>query len=149
MEEEPITAEQRKRIFGLARALGMKSDAVAALTRSITGLGVDDGRTGVSKLNWRQANECIVRLGGTPHARQEISRRTEQRRRQKTGVPALASAAQLTLIASLAQRRGITPDGLRRLCQRQLKGKERPTTSREANALIEALKSMNARTPRA
>lgn len=148
MREEPISPEQRKRIFGLAKSSGMKADDLASLTRSITGVGVDDGRTGVSHLNWRQANEVIVRLGGTPHRLGEISKRAEQARRKEAGVERLASIGQLTLIAGLAQRRGMTPEGLTNLCKRQLKGRERPTTSREANAIIEALKSMNRRDPR-
>jgi hypothetical protein len=45
----------------------------------------------------------------------------------------------------LAAKRGISAEGLERLCRRMLKGNPRPRTTAETNKIIEALKAMNER----
>ena len=102
------------------------------------------GRTESSaKLTRQEANRLIERLGGSPP---QLSRRTEQLRRQEAGVKQIATPKQRAYMYKLWNRfshRRLS--GLDKLCRRTIK-RRRPQTTEQANKVIEAIKSMNLRT---
>lgn len=140
---KPKTHAQIQRIFGLAKKQGFEMDedgkAAIAITASL-------GRTdSLSQLSFQEANVAIKKLGGQPVSLEAVSRRTENHRKQQAGVVTMASQKALHYMDKLAEERGMTPQGLERLCMRMFKSK-RPRTARACSAVIEALKSMNTRT---
>ena len=87
----------------------------------------------------------IVHLGGeafpgTGH----VAARTVRHHRQKANVKQMVSQKQLRLLADLAGKRNMSEAGLGSLCMRIIK-RSSPVTTAQANKVIEALKSMNAR----
>ncbi|MCC6328962.1 MAG: hypothetical protein IT174_10630 [Acidobacteria bacterium] len=142
------TNEQIKRMFGLAsrpaREAGWEpKEFLEDIASQVSGGLVER----LSCLSFDQANAIIHRLGGeplNPPGSRLTSRRTVNYRRQKGGVPQIATAAQMKFLNDLAAGRGITDAGLKNLCTRMIK-KPRPRTSAEANKIIEAIKAMNAR----
>lgn len=134
---------QLRAIFGLARKRGLDKPDLEALAAETAGV------SRLSRLSFKDANRLIVRLGGEPFplvspVADTTPRRTVNYRRQKAGVVALASPRHLEYLETLARNRGITPQGLDRLCMRMLRSR-RPRTARGCNAVIEAIKSMMAR----
>lgn len=137
------TTEQLRAVFGLGRKLGLEKSDLEELAADITG-----GRTDrLSLLSWEEANAMIRRLGGepfSPSSGNPTPRRTANYRKQRDGIVTMATPKALALMDDLAARRGMSPEGLERMCYRMLKSK-RPRTAQGCNAVIEALKSMNAR----
>lgn len=130
------TKVQVKAIWSRARQRAMTDDQLHDLVEAET------GQRSIRALNRAQADKVIVALGGVPLTKKP--RRTRQHHHQKHGVKQIVSDEQLKLLNDLAARRNISPDGMKRLCQRMLR-KDAPTTTIEANKIIEALKAMNAR----
>lgn len=137
-----MTTKQRKSIFGLAKKVGMNAETLALAVSRITGNPVQEGHTGIAAMGFDDANKLIRELGGTEHRHE--SKRTAQHRRRKAGIKAIATKRQLNYINFLAGERGWSDEALAAFCQRQIK-KTSPTTTKEANAVIEALKAMAAR----
>lgn len=136
---KPKTAAQLRRIFGLGTTVKMSKSDLEDLA-----FDVSRGRTErLSKLTFEEANGLIVRLGGDafPVSR---SRRTRQYHRQLAGVQKLVSGPQRTYLDSLRKGRGISDEGFEKMCVRTI-GMPKPRTTKEANIMIEALKSMNKR----
>lgn len=137
----PRLIKQNNRIFGLAAKRGLDHDQLREFAKEVS-----EGRAvRLSEISFDEANDIIKRLGGDPLPRQELSARTERHRRYKAGIDRIAGADQLKLMRDLAARRGITEDGLERLCRRMLKGRHYPRTSAEVSKIIEAIKAMNKR----
>lgn len=133
------TQQQLRAIFGLAGRRGLDKTEVEALAGEVCGC------SRLSQLTFDAANKLIKRLGGeplTPPA--DIPRRTLNYRKQRDGVVTLASPGALQLMEHLATARGMSREGLERLCFRMLRTK-RPRTARGCSAVIEALKAMNRR----
>ncbi|HUF02823.1 MAG TPA: hypothetical protein VMM38_01465 [Aridibacter sp.] len=133
------TNAQIKRMFGLGRPLGCGKEELEELACDVT-----NGRTErLSKLTFDEANAMIERLGGDafPVSR---SLRTVQYHRQKAGVTQIVTPRQMKYLEDLAAKRNITDEGLERLC-RKILGRGLPRTTKDANKVIEALKSMIAR----
>lgn len=133
------THAQLQRIFGLAKPLGCTKEDLEDLAFEITNGRVER----LSLLSFDEANAMIERLGGSPLS--QTPGRTLRHRRQKAGVPQIASHAQIAMLRKIAEKRGITEEGLERLCRRMLRGQPRPRTTAEANKIIEAIKAMNRR----
>ncbi len=135
------TVEQNKAIFGLGGKLGMHIDDIRDLAEDVTG-----GRTrSLKEISFQEANAMIVRMGGEAFPVSPAApRRTVNHRKQKASVVTLPSPKALALMERLAADRGMSPEGLERMCLRMLKSK-RPITALGCNAVIEALKSMNKR----
>jgi hypothetical protein len=129
------TGRQVRAIFGLAKARELNDDELRAVVEEVT------GQRHISALSRHDADKVIGRLGGTPLT---TPRRTVQHRRQRAGVPQLATPAHLDLMHSLARRRGMADSDLEQLSVRQC-GHYPPRTTAETNSVIEALKSMNRR----
>lgn len=133
------THAQLARIFGLAKRLDLEKADLENLAWELT-----DGRTErLSSISFDEANKMIVRLGGDPLT-SSVADRTLRHRRQKAGVVQIASAKQLQFMHDLAAGRGITDDGLQRLCYRMI-DRPRVRTTNEASKVIEAIKAMNRR----
>lgn len=134
------TVDQNRAIFGLAHKLNMETEDIRDLADDVTG-----GRTrSLKEISFDEANAIIVRLGGEafpPDGSPAAPRRTVNHRKQQAGVVTLASPAHLRKLDDLAAARGISPEGLERMCFRMLRSK-RPATAKGCNAVIEALKSM-------
>lgn len=134
------TVEQNRAIFGLGHKLSMETDDLRDLAEDVSG-----GRTrSLKEITFDEANAIIVRLGGEafpPDGSPAVPRRTVNHRKQQAGVVTLASPAHLKKMDDLAAARGISPEGLERMCFRMLRSK-RPKTAKGCNAVIEALKSM-------
>lgn len=135
------TVEQNKAIFGLGSNLGMHIDDIRDLAEEIT-----KGRTrSLKEISFQEANAMIVRMGGEAFPVSPAApRRTVNHRKQKAGVVTLPSPKALALMDRLAAERGMSAEGLERMCMRMLRTK-RPRTAQGCNAVIEALKSMNKR----
>ena len=142
---QPKTNAQIGRIFGLAKKRGIELDDDTKASFAVTASG---GRTDrLSQLSFDEANVVITNLGGDAYTT-GTPRRTENYRRQQSGVQQIAQPAHLNLMRELAEGRGISEEGLKNLCRRMLKGKEAPRTTAETNKIVEALKAMNARDAR-
>lgn len=105
---------------------------------------ISNGRTETSAdLSVEEADRLISALGGVPPAH---SRRTQQRRNKAAGVIALITPAQTQTLNALAEARWGTDYAkpLSALCQRMHR-RNAPHTSKQAQSLIEAIKSMQAR----
>lgn len=142
---QPKTNEQLRRIFGLAKPLGLDEDDLRQLAADRTG-----GRVArLSLLSFDEANEMIRHLGGDPLTlAARTPRRTVNHHRQQAGVKQISQGRHLKLMRDLARGRGISDEGLRNLCRRMLQH-DAPRTTAETNKIIEALKAMNARDARA
>ena len=132
------TVAQLRAIFGLAKQRGLNSDTLHMLVEAET------GKASIKELNFTDANKVIRGLGGREFKRAETPRRTTQYRRQRTGAEQIATKEQFTLIGRLASQRDWTPESMIKFCQRTIRT-DRPKTTKQANVIIEALKSMNAR----
>lgn len=152
------THAQIRRMFGLGNRLGCGKNDLEELAWEVS-----NGRVGrLSGLSFDEANAMIVRLGGNPFPNSPparggvaavsadgvvgVPRRTVNYRRQKAGIPQIATTRHLNFMRDLAQKRGITEDGLERLCRRMI-DKPRPRTTAETSKIIEALKAMVKRGP--
>ena len=121
-------------------------------------LVVSENRTDTSaELTHKEANELIVKLGGTlpdyrsrqRNATSKVkgkSTRTMQRQRKAAGVETLPSGKQLKYLHALGAERW--HDGydapLAALARKTIK-RDRPTTSKEASKLIQAITELNKR----
>ncbi len=135
----PKTNSQLQRIFGLAKPLGCSKEDLEDLAFEISEGRVDR----LSQLSFAEANAMIERLGGSLQSMTPA--RTLRYRRTKAGIPQIASHTQIALLKRLVDGRGISEEGLERLCRRMLKGQPKPRTTADANKIIEAIKSMNRR----
>ncbi|MDQ3322426.1 MAG: hypothetical protein M3525_08365 [Acidobacteriota bacterium] len=134
------TKIQNSKMFGLMSKCGLTHDDLRDYAAEVS-----NGRTEhTSELYISEADKIIHRLEAVAEPK-EVSTRTVQYRRQKTGVKQIAQPSHLDLMESLARGRGITVDGLESLCRRTLNGNPRPRTTSETNKIIEALKAMNKR----
>lgn len=136
---KPKNNEQLRRIFGLAKRRDLRRDQLATYADEVSYGRVER----LSLLSFDEANRLITRLGGDPVP--AYARRTINHHRQLAGVPQIAGQRQLRYMRDLTAKRGITEDGLERLCRRMLKGSPRPRTTAETNKIIEAIKAMNHR----
>lgn len=139
----PKTTEQLRAIFGLGKNLGCEKSDLEELAADITGGRVER----LSLLSFDEANAMISRLGGepfNPSSSSPVPRRTANYRKQRDGIVTMATPKALALMDDLAAKRNMSPEGLERMCMRMFKSK-RPRTATACNAVIEALKSMNAR----
>lgn len=129
-----VTTPQLRMMFGLARKLGLDGDGLHDLVAARV------GKESLRELTRAEARETIEHLLGCGRAR--------KRRREKlpANVIALPSRKQLELVGVLAVRLGWgdSPERLTGLCRR-VTGHDFPRTSKEVQALIEALKSMSER----
>lgn len=141
MSSQPLkTTEQLRAIFGLGKKLGMEKEDLEQLAADQTGGQVER----LSQLSFDQANAMISHLGGDPIGATRLPKRTANYHRQKAGVRQIETKKHLDLIDELARLRNMSPEGLEKLCMRMIK-KPRPTTTKEGNAIVEALKAMNKR----
>lgn len=141
-DNQPKAHFQIKRIFGLAKPLNCGEEDLRALAADVSGGRVER----LSLLSFDEANAMIVRLGGEAFAKgSRTPRRTVNYHRQQAGVQQIAQADHLSKMDALAAGRGISPEGLERMCRKMLKGNSRPRTTSETNKIIEALKAMNKR----
>jgi hypothetical protein len=131
---QPKTQPQVRAIYGLARKRGLDNEELHALVKDAT------HKTSIANLNVTEADVVITKLGGEPLA----ARRTVQHRRQKAGVQQVVQQGQLELIAALASQRHWPAQALIDFCKRQC-GHHPLRTTKDANKVIEALKSMNRR----
>lgn len=138
---QPKTTDQLRAIFGLGKNLGFDKEGLEDLAAEMT-----DGKVErLSLLSFDQANAMIKHLGGDPFpASGGVPVRTANHRRQKAGVRQIETGKHLKLIKDLAKGRNMSDEGLQKLCLRMIK-KPRPTTTKEGNSIVEALKAMNAR----
>lgn len=146
MPSQPKTTEQLRVIFGLGNGRGLDKDALTQILIDRTGGKVER----LSLMSFDQANEMIKHLGGDPiGSASGVPTRTKNYHRQKAGVVQLVTVQQLSKIGQLAKQRNMSTEGLESLCMKVIK-KKRPTTTKEANKVTEALKAMIARgtTPR-
>ena len=106
-------------------------------------LDITNGRERSTKeLSKDEADVMIERLGGSTSP---VSVRAAQYHRQKAGVPQIVTQKQLKKIDKGWTRFDHRTDfGLQKLCWNVIK-KARPATTKEANKIIEAIKSMNER----
>jgi hypothetical protein len=133
------TLHQLRAIYGLVKKRGLDRDELSAV---MTDAGIG---TRISELSFDAANILIRRLGGQPFTRpRRTPRRTVNYRKQRDGIVTLASPKALELMDSLAEGRGMSREGLERMCRRMF-GSPRPRTAQACSAVIEALKSMNRR----
>lgn len=131
------TLRQNNALHDLLNKRGFTGDDKAEMVFDVTG-----GRTEhSSEMSVEEANVMIERLGGVPVT---MSRRTIQYRRQKAGVKTIVTPEQTGKIERLLQQRNIDGDGYKSLCNGMFKHDE-PHTSKEASAIIEALKAMISR----
>lgn len=130
---------QNKAIFALGAKWKMHHEDLRDLAFDVT-----QGRTDkISELTFDEANGMISRLGGTPfHSK---SKRTVQHYRQQAGIKQIATEKHLKLMRDLAERRGMSAEGLGDISAGVNKGNRTPHTTKEVNNVIEALKAMNKR----
>lgn len=170
MSARSKTTAQVRAIFGEARRRGLDNDTLHELVADVlnsTGSGsrgqtrnsrLGGGDSGsfaanapaatatapravsIAALTYAQAEKVIERLKG----RSFVPRRTLQYRRRKAGIQELVQKSQLQLIAELASQRDWSAPALIDFCKRQC-GHYPLRTTKDANSVIEALKSMNKR----
>lgn len=104
----------------------------------------ETGNPSIRALSREDADKVIVALGGKAFNTKRKTRRTRQDHHQQNDTKQIAAGSQLDLMQSLASRRGWTEDSLKKFCQRMIK-RDHPATTKQANTIIEALKSMNRR----
>lgn len=132
------TNAQVRAIWSLTWHKGMTDEQLHLLVEAET------GNPSIRALSKQDADKVIVALGGKAFTTRGKSRRTRQDHHQQTGTPQMAMGSQLDLMRSLASRRGWTEESLQKFCQRMIK-RNQPATTKQANTIIEALKSMNRR----
>lgn len=136
------TKFQNSKLHGIAGKLGLTKDDLHEHAYALT-----DGRTEhTSDLTIKECDQLINYLENLlPAAKTaQPSRRTIQHHRQKAAVKTLATPTHIDFLNNLARQRGMTKEGLQRLCLRMIK-LEKPRTSNDCNKIIEAIKAMNAR----
>lgn len=134
------TKIQNSKMFGLAAKCGVSHDDLREYAAEVSG-----GRTEhTSELYVGEADFIIERLETVVSPKKQWSPRTIQYQRQKAGVKTIVSPEQKGKIEKLLRQRHIDADGYKSLCLRMLNHAE-PHTTKEASAIIEALKAMNAR----
>lgn len=133
-----ITPKQRAAIFGLAKTRGLNNETLHSLIEA------EVNKTSIKELTFADANKIITAMGGKAFQRSQTPRRTRQHHHKESGVSQIVSEDQLALINKLALQRNWTATSLDNFCRRMLK-RPRPTTTIEANKIIEALKAMNSR----
>jgi len=131
------TKEQVKAIWSRARTRAITDEHLHDLVEAET------GQRSIRALSREQADQVIVALGGAPLAKR-IARRTRQGYHQAKGIKQVASQEQLELMRSLAKKRQWSDESLSKFCRRMIK-RDSPATTKQANTIIEALKSMNQR----
>ena len=131
---QPKSIQQVRAIFALKKKLRLDDELLHLAVESAT------GKTSIAALTFAEADQVIAKLGGQTFA----SRRTVQLHRRKAGVVQVVQPGQLELIAMLASQRHWQPETLVEFCKRQT-GHHPLRTTKDANKVIEALKSMNKR----
>lgn len=112
---------------------------------------ISDGRTeSTSRLYKNEFDQLIDSLilklpENVRKSLEQKSKRTTQYHRQKAGVVNIDVRKQWKHIQKLWAKHNRSKSGLEKLCRRMLKGKPKPTTTKEGNAITEAVKSMNKR----
>lgn len=135
------SATQNKRLWGLAAKLGLEHEDLRDYAHEYSG-----GRTDhTSKLYFNECEKLNNYLDGLANPKKEWSPRTVRRRRQKANVPQIATQKHLKMMQDLADKRGMSEDGLGDLSARVNAGVRKPRTSKEVNHVIEAIKAMNKR----
>lgn len=134
------TKQQNSRMFGLAAKIGLSHEDLRDYAADVS-----DGRTEhTSKLYINEAKEVIHRLEQLLPENQ-VSRRTVNYRRQKTGVPQIVTPQHIKLMNDLWFKFSYrTASGLESICLKTIKV-EKPRTTAECNKIIEAIKDMNRR----
>lgn len=132
------TKAQVREIWARARQRGLTDETLHQLVSAET------GSDSIRALNKTQADKVIVALGGVQHQRKRS--RTAQARRQKAGVKQMVTQAQIDLITFLLAELGWTIASLEKFCKRQVK-RDKPTTTEEANKVIEGMKAILKRRP--
>ncbi len=132
--------KQVQAIWGLARKWRFDHESLHELVADVT------GKDSIRALNKKEADAVIARLGGSPFYADKAGtpRRTIQYRRQKTGVVQLETGKQLKLMRDVSAKLGWNDETLKNFCLRQIK-KQIPTTTKEAQKVIEPMKAMLAR----
>lgn len=133
------TKAQVRSIFGRAKERGLNDEQLHSLVSAETGLD------SIRALNKEQADKVIVALGGVALTSRK-SRRTAQHHRQKAGVKQIVTQEQLNLMTFLADQLGWTIGSTEKFCKRQIR-REKPTTTEEANKVIEGMKAILKRRP--
>jgi hypothetical protein len=134
---QPKSTAQVRAIYGIARRSGLDDELLHDTVESVT------KRTrSIAALTRLEADQVIAHLKG--EAFTPTPRRTVQHRRKRAGVQQVIQQGQLDLIASLASQRGWSAQTLIDFCKRQC-GHHPLRTTKDANKVIEALKSMNKR----
>lgn len=136
---KPRTLAQNRAIHSLLGKTKIDAELKGQMVARITNYRT----THTSEMYFHEANTLIVELGGTA---QSSSLRTQQHHRQQAGVVQIITPEQNELLTDLARKRwGVEYEvPLKRLALRVIK-KLRPSTTIEANKVIEAIKAMNAR----
>lgn len=140
--EKPKGTKSKKQvqaIWSLARSKAITDEQLHSLVAATC-----NGNDSIRALSRTDADKVIVALGGTAFNQQRKARRTRQDHHQQTGTSQIAMGSQLDLMRSLANRRSWTEESLKKFCQRMIR-KDAPQTTKQANTIIEALKSMNRR----
>ncbi|HMV46546.1 MAG TPA: DUF1018 domain-containing protein [Blastocatellia bacterium] len=132
------TKAQVRELWARARQRGLDDEGLHNLVKAETG---SDSIRGLSK---SQADKVIAALGGVPHQRKRS--RTSQHRRQKAGVKQIVTQEQLDLMKFLAGELDWKNESLNKFCQRQIK-RDQPSTTAEANKVIEGMKAILKRRP--
>ncbi len=141
---QPKKHFQIQRLFGLART---PADAAGIPVKEFLeeiAFSVTRKPKRLSELTFAEANDMIVRLGGTAFAKYGHSKRSENLRKQAAGIKSIETPKHLYFIDELARLRNMTPEGLERMGTRMLKHWP-PRTTEDGNKIIEALKAMNKR----
>lgn len=134
------TKSQNSKMFGLAAKCGLAHDDLRDYAAEISG-----GRTDhTSELYISEMDAIIHRLESVAQPKQP-SRRTVNYRRQVAGVKQITTQPHLKMMNDLAQKRGMSADGLGDMSARVNDGERTPRTTKEVNNVIEALKAMNKR----
>jgi hypothetical protein len=134
---QPKSTVQVRAIYGIARKNGLDDELLHDVVESVT------KRTrSIAALTHVEANQVIAHLKGEAYP--PTPRRTVQHRRKRAGVQQVIQQGQLDLIAALATQRNWSAQTLIDFCKRQC-GHHPLRTTKDANKVIEALKSMNRR----
>lgn len=134
------TKAQVREIFGRAKQRGLDNEGLHNLVSAET------GQSSIRALNKTDADKIIVALGGIPHQRKRS--RTAQHRRRQAGIKQIVTQEQLKLISFLTDQLDWKQESLQKFCNRQIK-KVAPTTTEEANKIIEGMKAILRRRPEA
>lgn len=135
------TPVQNRKMFGLKSKIGLEHEDLREMAYDIT-----NGETEhTSELTIEECDKLIARLESFLPKEEKRSPRTIRYHRQKAGVVNINVAKQWKTIQDLwlkfPHRR---LSGLEKICLRTIK-KPKPLTTKEANKIFEAVKSMNQR----